>query len=102
MAKPACTELSPVATNAIRGLGVTQREVLRATLWDLRPARGSEDDTDRVSVDGRPWRWHLVGKHVIEYRSLTVADKNARCPKGGFFVQNVVRVTPEILAYMRT
>jgi hypothetical protein len=101
MKEPACTDMSPAAINVVRGLGSAQKAVLSAMLWDLKASRDPEDGTDCLSVTGKPWRWHLVGDRLIEYRSLTRADKNAQCPKGGFFVNQVTVAKPEVLAYMQ-
>jgi hypothetical protein len=100
MGQPACTELSPTATNVVRGLGSVLETVLRAMTWDLRISTAPQDPTDRLAITGAPWRWHLADGYLIEYRSLKRTESN-ECPKGGFFVNNLILATPTIRTYMQ-
>jgi hypothetical protein len=99
MGEPACTEMSPTATKVVRGLGSALESVITAMTRDLRTSTAPQDATDRLAVTGAPWRWHLAGGYLIEYRSLKRTESKV-CPKGGFFVNNLIAATPTILIYM--
>jgi hypothetical protein len=100
MGGPFCTDLSPTATNVVRGLESALEAVLRAMTWDLRTANEREDAKDRFAITGAPWRWHLVDGYLIEYRSLKKTE-SAKCPSGGFFVNSLMEATPAMHFYMR-
>ena len=99
--KAACNDISSEAEHQVRKLRSAQAVVIRAMLWELRDSAAPEDQTDCVSADGRPWRWHLAGEYIIDYRPLTKQDKNTRCPNGGYLISQVKKPTPEMLMYMR-
>ena len=100
--KAACHYTSSVAEHQARKLRSAQMIVMRSILRELRDSSAQEDSTDCLSPTGRPWRWHLVAGYIIDYRSLTKMDKITRCPHGGYLINQIVKATPEMLAYMRS
>ena len=98
--KAACNDVSSEAKRQVRKLRSAQAAVIKAMLWELRDAAAPEDQNDCVSADGPPWRWHLAGEYLIDYRPLTKRDENACCPKGGYLISQVVKPTPEMSTYM--
>ena len=99
--KAACNDVSSGAEHQVRRLGSAQRAVIKAMLYELRDSAAQQDQTDRLAETGGPWRWHLADGYVIDYRPLTKQDKNTRCPKGGYLINQVVKATPAMLVYMR-